>query len=259
MILVGIGKLKKLDSWLSSDKFIEAIGASSDMTVNVSESLFEQILEYLRVRTEASDRVAQKLLKTLETLRSANAPINSAATNSSANSGDHPNDRSMDRLDDIASQFGQKLFDAWKELADLQVGENYWSYPVMFEDIAEIMEVSVDRFVQYLGSIQIGSLQLIQGRGYNYQVNGQQAASLTFHSAPTLKKAAIPKVAENKQEATPKNKGFKVGDRVCVNANRQQYANHKGVVEQVISVSCRVKLDNGWTAFLPNHCLDHID
>ena len=80
------------------------------MTVNVSESLFEQILEYLRVRTEASDRVAQKLLKTLETLRSANAPINSATTNSSANSGDRPNDRSMDRLDDIASQFGQKLF-----------------------------------------------------------------------------------------------------------------------------------------------------
>ena len=45
---------------------------------------------------------------------------------------------------------------------------------------------------------------------------------------------------------------------MAVNANRQQYANHKGVVEQVISVSCRVKLDNGWTAFLPNHCLDHI-
>ena len=259
MILVGIGKLKKLDSWLSSDKFIEAIGASSDMTVNVSESLFEQILEYLRVRTEASDRVAQKLLKTLETLTSVNGATGSAAANFTVNSGDRTNDRSMDRLDDIASQFGQKLFDAWKELADLQVGENYWSYPVMFEDIAEIMEVSVDRFVQYLGSIQIGSLQLIQGRGYNYQVNGQQAASLTFHSAPTLKKAAIPKIAENKQEATPKNKGFKVGDRVCVNANRQQYANHKGVVEQVISVSCRVKLDNGWTAFLPNHCLDPID
>ena len=56
----------------------------------------------------------------------------------------------------------------------------------------------------------------------------------------------------------PADSNFKVGDRVAVNANRQQYANHKGVVEQVISVSCRVKLDNGWTAFLPNHCLDHI-
>jgi len=229
------------------------------MAVNVSESLFEQILEYLRVRTEASDRVAQKLLKTLETLTSVNVPTNvptgSAAANFTANSGDRP----MNRVDDLAAQFGQKLFEAWKELADLQVGENYWSYPVMFEDIAEIMEISIDRFVQYLGSIQIGSLQLIQGRGYNYQVNGQQAASLTFHSAPTLKKAAIPKVAENKQEPSPKNKAFQVGDRVCVNANRQQYANHKGVVEQVISVSCRVKLDNGWTAFLPNHCLDPID
>ena len=136
MILVGIGKLKKLDSWLSSDKFIEAIGASSDMTVNVSESLFEQILEYLRVRTEASDRVAQKLLKTLETLTSVNGATGSAAANFTVNSGDRTNDRSMDRLDDIASQFGQKLFDAWKELADLQVGENNWSYPVMIEDIA---------------------------------------------------------------------------------------------------------------------------
>ncbi|OYQ65311.1 hypothetical protein B9G53_07850 [Pseudanabaena sp. SR411] len=216
------------------------------MTVNVSESLFEQVLEYLRARTEASDRVAERLLKTLETLTS-------SSTTSSVT-------KSNDRADALESQFGQKLFDAWKELADLQVGENYWSYPVMFEDLAEAMEISVDRFVQYLSNVQIGSLQLIQGRGYNYQVNGQQAASLTFHSAPTLKKAAIPNITDKKQGADHKSlsKNFKVGDRVVVNANRQQYANHKGVVEQVISVSCRVKLDNGWTAFLPNHCLDHI-
>lgn len=216
------------------------------MTVNVSESLFEQILEYLRARTEVSDRVAQNLLKTLETLISSNA----SSTASSKFYG-KPSE-------DLTSQFGQKLFDAWKELADLQVGENYWSYPVMFEDLAEIMEISVDHFVQYLANVQIGSLQLIQGRGYNYQVNGQQAASLTFHSAPTPKKAEIPSFSDRKQDAATKNKTFKVGDRVCVNDNRQQYANHKGIVEQVISVSCRVKLDNGWTAFLPNHCLDHI-
>jgi hypothetical protein len=217
------------------------------MTVNVSESLFEQVLEYLRVRTEASDRIAEKLLKTLKTLTSSST-VNSVQKSNS------------DRVDELASQFGQKLFDAWKELADLQVGENYWSYPVMFEDLAETMEISVDIFVQYLANVQIGSLQLMQGRGYNYLVNGQQAASLTFHSAPTLKKAAIPNVNEKKQGADHKasGKNFKVGDRVAVNANRQQYANHKGVVEQVISVSCRVKLDNGWTAFLPNHCLDHI-
>lgn len=226
--------------------FLEKISASSHMSVNVSESLFEQILEYLRSRREASDRVAQNLLKTLETLISSSAS-QTVVTNSHS---DHP--------DALAPQFGQKLFDAWKELADLQVGENYWSYPVMFEDLAETMEISVDLFLQYLANIQIGSLQLIQGRGYNYQVNGQQAASLTFHSAPTLKKAAIPSVAEKKQDLATKNKAFQVSDRVCVNANRQQYANHKGVVEQVISVSCRVKLDNGWTAFLPNHCLDHI-
>jgi hypothetical protein len=216
------------------------------MAVNVSESLFEQILEYLRERTKASDPTAQNLLRTLETLTSSNDSSNSTPQSSS------------NRPDDLAPQFGQKLFEAWKELADLQVGENYWSYPVMFEDLAETMEISVDVFVQHLANTQIGSLQLIQGRGYNYQVNGQQAASLTFHSAPTLKKAAIPKVSDSKQESGSKSKTFKVGDRVCVNANRQQYANHKGIVEQVISVSCRVKLDNGWTAFLPNHCLDHI-
>ena len=220
------------------------------MTVNVSESLFGQILEYLRARTEASDRIAQNLLKTLENLTS------------ESTSKDSVTQSNRDRADDLVSQFGQKLFDAWKELADLQVGENYWSYPVMFEDIAETMEISVDSFVQHLANIQIGSLQLIQGRGYNYQVNGQQAASLTFHSVPTLKKAAIPNLAGGKQgsgtENKPPSKVFKVGDRVAVNANRQQYANHQGVVEQVISVSCRVKLDNGWTAFLPNHCLDHI-
>ncbi len=220
------------------------------MTVNVSESLFGQILEYLRARTEASDRIAQNLLKTLENLTSESTSKDSVTKSN------------RDRADDLVSQFGQKLFDAWKELADLQVGENYWSYPVMFEDIAETMEISVDSFVQHLANIQIGSLQLIQGRGYNYQVNGQQAASLTFHSVPTLKKAAIPNLAGGKQgsgtENKPPSKVFKVGDRVAVNANRQQYANHQGVVEQVISVSCRVKLDNGWTAFLPNHCLDHI-
>jgi len=217
------------------------------MTVNVSESLFGQILEYLRARTEASDRVAESLLKTLEIL-------------TSSSTASYVNKSNGDREADLQLQFGQKLFDAWKELADLQVGENYWSYPVMFEDLAEAMEISVDRFVQYLSNVQIGSLQLIQGRGYNYQVNGQQAASLTFHSAPTLKKAAIPNITDKKQGADHKslNKTFKVGDHVVVNANRQQYANHKGVVEQVISVSCRVKLDNGWTAFLPNHCLDHI-
>ena len=230
--------------------YLEAISAGSHMTVTVSESLFGQILEYLRARTESSDRIAENLLKTLETLTSSSTSVNSVSRSNS------------DRSDDLASQFGQKLFDVWKELADLQVGENYWSYPVMFEDLAETMEISVDRFVQYLANVQIGSLQLIQGRGYNYQVNGQQAASLTFHSAPTLKKAAIPNITDKKQDVGTDNKAlsknFKVGDRVCVNANRQQYADHKGTVEQVISVSCRVKLDNGWTAFLPNHCLDHI-
>lgn len=215
------------------------------MAVNVSEYLFEQVLEYLRLRTNANDPIAQNLLKALGTITVESFSVNAAAK--------------LERDESIPPQFGQMLFDTWEELADLQVGENCWSYPVMFEDLAETMEISIENFVRYLATVQIGSLQLIQGRGYNYQVNGQQAASLTFHSAPTLKKAAIPNLTDKKQDSKTVSKVFKVGDRVCVNSNRQQYANHKGVVEQVISVSCRVKLDNGWTAFLPNHCLDLIE
>ncbi|MDX2254408.1 MAG: hypothetical protein NW214_02730 [Pseudanabaenaceae cyanobacterium bins.39] len=218
------------------------------MTVNVSESLYEQLVAYLRIRSESSDRVAQSLLKTLEQLvaEQKTEPVKQSK---------------RDRHDDLAPQFATKLFEAWQELADLQVGENYWSYPVMFEDLAEAMEISVDEFVAHLANVQIGSLQLIQGRGFNYQINNQLAASLTFHSTPTPKKAAIPNLSTKKSAVSQptKTETFKIGDRVKVNANRQQYANHTGVVEQVISVSCRVKLDNGWTAFLPNHCLDRID
>jgi hypothetical protein len=219
-----------------------------DMTVNVSESLYEQLVAYLRTRSESNDQVARILLQSLE--KSASDQPSGTAKSSNG-----------DRHHDLAPQFATKLFEAWQELADLQVGENYWSYPIMFEDLAENMEISVDEFVEYLAHVQIGSLQLIQGRGFNYQVNNQLAASLTFHSAPTPKKAAIPNVATKKAAASPaaKIETFKIGDRVRVNANRQQYANHTGVVEQVISVSCRVKLDNGWTAFLPNHCLDRLD
>lgn len=69
------------------------------MAINVSESLFEQIVEYLRARTEASDRIAQNLLKTLETLATSNESTNSVTKSRS------------DRPDDLSSQFGQKLFD----------------------------------------------------------------------------------------------------------------------------------------------------
>ena len=51
---------------------------------------------------------------------------------------------------------------------------------------------------------------------------------------------------------------FKVGDRIRVNANRPQYIDQTGTIEQIISVSCRIKLDNGWIAFLPNYCLEKI-
>jgi hypothetical protein len=51
------------------------------------------------------------------------------------------------------------------------------------------MEISVDILLNICANIQIGSLQPIQGRGYNYQINGQPAASMDFHSVPTSKAA----------------------------------------------------------------------
>jgi hypothetical protein len=188
------------------------------MAINISETLFERILSYLQAQAN-SDRTAQDLLALMQGY--ATIP---------------------------EKEFGQRLFGVWKELADLHVGENCWSYPVEFADLAEALSLSVEKFVQYLNHVKIDAMQLLAGRGQNYMVDGHQVGALTFHG----------ELVKSVKATKPKTVIFKVGDRVRVNANRPQYANHVGTVDQVISVSCRVKLDNGWTAFLPNQCLDLV-
>jgi hypothetical protein len=182
------------------------------MAITISESTFRKTLKYLTALATNGDRTAAELLSLL--------PAHSPPAN----------------LESIPD-FDKRLFAAWKELVELQVGKNCWSYSVSFDDL------------QHLELTQIDSLQLLAGRGTNYVVKSQQVGDLAFHSEPNFSNIKTGKVLEVV---------FKVGDRIRVNANRQQYINQMGVVDQVISVSCRVKLDNGWIAFLPNHCLEKI-
>ncbi|WP_246828914.1 hypothetical protein [Synechococcus sp. PCC 7502] len=193
------------------------------MAINISESTLTKILEYLTDQTSKGDRQAQQLLHLLPNPSSGNLSSN-------------------------ISDFPKRLFAAWQELADLQVGENCWSYPVPFADLAENLGISIQTLIQYLETTPIDNLQLLAGRGENYLIKSQQVGDLAFHSAPKL----------SKPEKKAAEIIFKVGDRIRVNANRPQYTNQTGIVDQVISVSCRIKLDNGWVAFLPNHCLEKI-
>jgi hypothetical protein len=170
-----------------------------------------------------------------------------------------------DRSDSLSlskAEFSQKLFDMWKELAQEEIGENFWSYPVLIQDIADAMEMQPETLANYLASFDLDRIQLIQTRGHNYQIGKQKAASLTFHPmARTNVQEAKPARMSPKSEngiLIEDEPAFKIGDRVRVNSRRPQYANLDGTVSQVISVSCRVQLDNGWSAFLPNHCLDRI-
>ncbi|MDX1976487.1 MAG: hypothetical protein SFT94_02335 [Pseudanabaenaceae cyanobacterium bins.68] len=142
--------------------------------------------------------------------------------------------------------FAKQLFTAWQRLASEQVGENFWSLPIPLEQIADELEVAVPAIAEQLDRsclvdlpAQFGNLQLIKNRASTGQ-------AVTFH--PPASPA----------EANPNELKFLVGDRVRVNGQRPQYANHTGTVTQVISVSCRIALDNGWSAFLPHHCLEKI-
>lgn len=192
------------------------------MAINISESTLRKTLEYLKIQACSGDHLAAELLTLFPSSSSQSEPI--------------PN-------------FDQRLFAAWKELVDLQIGENCWSYPVPFADLAENLAISIENLIQHLETIQIDSLQLLSGRGANYLIKSQQVGDLAFHSAPNFSKPTSTKTKEII---------FKVGDRIRVNANRPQYTDQTGVIDQVISVSCKVKLDNGWVAFLPNHCLEKL-
>jgi len=194
------------------------------MAITISESTFRKTLEYLTAHANSGDRPAAELLNLLQAF---SPPANL----------------------EFIPDFEKSLFAAWKELVELQIGESCWSYSVSFDDLAENLGISISRLIQHLEATQIDSLQLLAGRGTNYAVKSLQVGDLAFHSAPDASKLSSGKVLEVI---------LKVGDRIRVNANRPQYINQMGVVDQVISVSCRVKLDNGWVAFLPNHCLEKI-
>jgi hypothetical protein len=193
------------------------------MAITISETTFRKTVEYLTAHASNGDRPAAELLNLFQNYEPAN-------------------------LESI-KDFDKQLFAAWKELVELQIGETCWSYSVSFDDLAENLCISVAKLIQHLEATQIDSLQLLAGRGTNYSVKSQQVGDLAFHSEPNFSKVSTSRVLEVI---------FKVGDRIRVNANRPQYINQMGVVDQVISVSCRIKLDNGWVAFLPNHCLEKI-
>jgi hypothetical protein len=226
------------------------------MVVAISEALFEQLQTYLGSLSDRGDRQAQELLVQIQ------QEIDSDRTEASAQvTAMHSTSLSLTKV-----EFAQKLFDNWQELAQEEIGENFWSYPVLIRDIADAMEMDPETLAHYLTTFDVDRIQLIQTRGHNYTIGKQKAASLTFHPASQIKQhhsqhqqrtPSAPSKSENGILIEDET-AFKVGDRVRVNSRRQQYANLCGPVSQVISVSCRVQLDNGWSAFLPNHCLDRI-
>jgi len=211
------------------------------MSINISESTFRKTLEYLTNQAGDGDRLAIELLALLQS---------------------HTQSLNADNIEPIPN-FDRRLFTAWKELAELQIGhigENCWSFPVPFADLAENLSIPIENLIRYLETTEIDCLQLLAGRSTNYLIKSQQVGDLAFHSDPNFSKLST-KLSTNTSVKTTKTDIkliLKVGDRIRVNANRPQYIDQTGTIEQVISVSCRVKLDNDWIAFLPNHCLEKI-
>jgi hypothetical protein len=230
------------------------------MVVAISEALFKQVQTYLNNLSDRGDLQAKELLVQIHHeidkvsgLTLAPDPTTEVTT-----------------LGLSKNEFAKKLFDNWQELAQEEIGENFWSYPVLIRDIADAMEIEPETLAHYLNTFEVDRIQLIQTRGHNYTIGKQKAASLTFHpiTRHSDRSHARPNQPEERLSRSPNKSengiliedetAFKVGDRVRVNGRRQQYANLCGTVSQVISVSCRIQLDNGWSAFLPNHCLDRI-
>lgn len=227
------------------------------MSIIINENLFQSLLNYLNGQVRQGDPQAQDLLTQLQACQTAHAATNQTGFR----------DDSLDP--DLPSipmeKFAVDLFTAWKSLAIDEVGENFWSYAIKIKDVADEMNMLPELLVQYLAIVKLDNLQLIQNRSSNYTVGKQKAASLTFHpsadSIISVGSGRLPASKAASKTASTKplpEQQFQVGDRVRVNENRPQYANHTGVVEQIISVSCRVKLDNGWSAFLPKSCLEKL-
>jgi hypothetical protein len=232
------------------------------MVVAISEALFKQIQTYLDSLSDQGDRQAQELLVQIQ--REIDNAEYAKHVKPEALSPALP-DQSRS-LSLTKAEFTKKLLDIWQELAQEEIGENFWSYPVLIRDIADEMDMEPETLVHYLTTFEVDRIQLIQTRGHNYTIGKQKAASLTFHPVTHPNERTNQRQEKVSRPLSKSENGiliedqtaFKVGDRVRVNSHRQQYANLSGTVSQVISVSCRVQLDNGWSAFLPNHCLDRI-
>jgi len=268
------------DIWAESAWLNEQI-----MEINVA--LYERIRSYFELCLEdfAVSQIQGILIKPeirtevkeiLQELRHISPLVNSAV-NSRADANFcldlakelQSNHLSGDQLNqDQVKNFGHRLFETWRSLAVEEIGENFWSYPITIAALAAEMSVSLEQFTQYLDlpdlHTSLPSLQVLKNRLPNSQ-------ALTFHpfnqpvkANPTSQKISTKKpshsltkdLAQSLEPVEPPK--FIVGDRVRINQQRPQYANHTGTVTQVISVSCRVALDNGWSAFLPHHCLEKI-
>jgi hypothetical protein len=175
--------------------------------------------------------------------------------------------------------FSVRLFEAWRLLASDEIGENFWSYQIKITEIADEMAMPIHQFIQNLELLDQANLQVIKNRGIN-----QADQLLTFHpiaepakTSKSTSKSGSKSGSKSSSKLNPNSSEkqsainstqnvvineqstkFVVGDRIRINEQRPQYALHTGTVTQVISVSCRVALDNGWSAFLPHHCLEKI-
>jgi len=204
--------------------------------MDVNEKLLGQIRQYLSSQASSGDREAINLLQELFTVLAKSELARNLT----------------------AAEFSDQLFKTWQSIANEQVGDNFWSYPIPLEDISQSLEISIEHLCEHLAAATIPSLQLISGRGHNYQVGQVSVAALTFHQDSNAGTPTTTKAKQTKKQNSGASIAveFALGDRVRVTAKRPQYANQTGTVDQIISVSCRVKLDNGWMAFLPKDCLE---
>ncbi len=194
------------------------------MAQTIPNELWQQICHYLRDRSTAGDRAAAALW-----------------AQASALSSDPPSE---------TVEFSQRLFQAWQDIARDAAGEAFWSYPVPLDELAEAIDCTPEALASALDRVQLERMQIVAGRSEGYAVGDRRISALTFHP-PSATPTSLPG-----GDGSP---ALAVGDRVRVVApDRPQYDGREGEIEQILSVSCRIRLSNGWSAFLPQRCLQRL-